>query len=1279
MKHIKFIGIMILCLIIMVFAACNGGDPSETTDSPASSEITEASGTESEYTPAPESTSVPDETTAPDTTTAPEETTTPPETEEITSAEETTDPPAPEQNPGEGLEYKAFGNYAVLVGIGSCTDKDIVISDTYNGLPVTEIWHEAFSGVKGMTSVKIPEGVTYIESSAFKNCPDLREVYLPSTLENIAGSIDFGFIGCSSIEIIEMAEGNQKYYSVGNCLIDRKNGTLVFGGSKSIIPTDGSVKSIGAHAFAGNLLLKSVTIPEGVTDIHPSAFAGCANLESVSLPKTLKTIRQSAFEGCSSLKSILIPDSVTEIYNAAFKKCTGLKDVTLSKNLTMLDSEVFDSCAIESIAIPEGVKELGAVFSGCEKLKSVTLPEGFERFVGHTFAGCTSLESINLPKSLKYVGFFTFKNCSSLKEFRYDGTSAEWISVSKQEKWNEDAAFTSVKCSDGEVKLFADSGDEGSAGLEYKMMTNYAVLVGIGTCEDKKVVIASTFNGVPVTVIDSLAFYNCAFIEEVVIPEGVTMIRDEAFYLCTNLKKVTLPTTLDIIDDWVFANCESLENIAIPDRVMWVGQRAFSDCKSLTSVTFGKNLEQIQENSFMNCTSLKSVTIPGKVHYFGNSAFLDCTSLESVTLTKGMNMIGSSVFSGCAKLSSIRYTGSIADWKEVDKYSNWYKDAPIEYVTCSDGNVGFTDTYDGTQGVVYKISKDGKSAYLASMGTFSGSELILATEFNGVPVTDIPNRIINNSPNLKSIYISKNITTLPAQLFYNCDNVVSLTVDPENAVYRSEGNCIIEKKTNTLLFGCNGSVIPEGVKVIREKAFYACASLESLTIPEGVEVIGNNAFSSCTALKSVKLPESLVSVGDHAFYGCSSLEELKFGAKTETIGNYAFSECTGLKSIDLPDTATLGEMAFYNCSSLKSIKIPASQTSLSGTFWGCSSLESVVMHDKLEALIGGVFMGCTSLGSITLPASVTRISGNTFADCVSLTEFVYEGTVEAWTSINMLTNWKDGAPFTVVKCSDGEARAQILTDTDAIIAAEDYWRVSDSDLLMGGYYIRVKEIPSLESNCFKIVLAKPDSEGNYPIVSELLVDKRTGEISEPVYTYSDIPEAIRKVLFNESTYIFVNHEGSNEINFKDTVLWGGYRAACDSLSYGVADLDGDGKIEVILGTQSSNILLREYDGKVYGYEFANNEISVLFTDGTYSWKKNAGIIQCTSRLTFDGAEVKSVEILRFDRSKGNAWKYYVEGVEVTKAEYDAREASFSDEVITYKPFSLYPIEIYPPN
>lgn len=1170
-----------------------------------------------------------------------------------------------------GLEFRTFADYAVVVGIGTCEDSEVIIPATYNGLPVTEIWDRAFYQVKGMTSVTIPEGVTYIESEAFLNCPDLREIHLPASLENVTGSLSIGFMNCPSLEVIEVAEGNEKYFAKNNCLIEKSTGKLVLGG-RAQIPADGSVKSIGAHAFAGNLLLKSVKIPEGVTDIYTSAFEGCTNLASITLPKTLKTVRQSAFKGCTALASIVIPDSVNEICNAAFSDCNNLKNVTLSKNLTLIDSEAFKACAIESIEIPAGVKELGAAFSECEKLKNVTLPESFERFVGHTFAGCTALESINLPASLNHLGFFTFKNCAALKELNFGGTVSEWNAVYKQESWNDDAAFVSVKCSNGEVKLYADAADGGSAGLEYEIDGYGAVLVSIGNCTDKDIVIAPTFGGMAVTRIDASAFSGCDFIESVVIPEGVTIISNEAFYLCKNLKKVTLPSTLDIIGSWAFANCENLEKVAIPNGIMIIEQRAFSDCVKLSSLTLGKDLERIEENAFMNCSSLKSVTIPSKVIYFGNSAFLGCSSLEKATLTKGIEMIGDSVFADCPKLTAINFTGKIADWEKLVPSPHWMKGSSIERVICSDGDARLKDSFDGTPGLTYSVAKDGKSAFLAGIGVFSGSEIVVATEFNGLPVTSIAYRVINNAPNLTSIHISKTVTDLPKELFYQCDKILSLTVDPENPVYMSEGNCIIERKTGKLLYGCNGSVIPDGVKIIGESAFASCTSLTSLTVPEGVEVIEPRAFSSCTALSSITLPESLVSVGEFAFSNSTSLESITFGSKIKTIDRNAFSGCTGLKKVDLPDTVTLGRSVFQNCSSLQSIKLPAALTSLCGTFFGCSSLESVVLPEKLTSLFGSTFSGCTSLKNITLPASVREINGSEFKDCVSLTDFTFGGTVAEWNAI-FKQYWREGAPFSTVKCSDGTVRADEVDEYEAIEIAREYWK----DIISDGCFISIKCHPTHEEPCFTVVLARKNDAGRYPIEAEILIDRATGNITPPDYSYPDIPTAIMDVLMNRSTLAFTNHEGTNDAYFKDIFLWADcFGATTETFSYSVCDLDSEGEKEVILLTGGNTIILRVFGEKVYGTEYPNNAIPTLFSDGSYTYRVNSGIKEYTSMITFDGAETKSVTILLHDRG---TQKYYVEGREVTQAEYKAREALLSTEKLEFEPLDLYPLEIYPPN
>jgi hypothetical protein len=60
------------------------------------------------------------------------------------------------------MEYVLVGETYQVKGIGNCTDTDIVIPSTYNGLPVTSIGEDAFTGRSSLTSVTIPDSVTII-------------------------------------------------------------------------------------------------------------------------------------------------------------------------------------------------------------------------------------------------------------------------------------------------------------------------------------------------------------------------------------------------------------------------------------------------------------------------------------------------------------------------------------------------------------------------------------------------------------------------------------------------------------------------------------------------------------------------------------------------------------------------------------------------------------------------------------------------------------------------------------------------------------------------------------------------------------------------------------------------------------------------------------------------------------------------------------------------------------------------------------------------------------
>jgi hypothetical protein len=151
---------------------------------------------------------------------------------------------------------------------------------------------------------------------------------------------------------------------------------------------------------------------------------------------------------------------------------------------------------------------------------------------------------------------------------------------------------------------------------------------------------------------------------------------------------------------------------------------------------------------------------------------------------------------------------------------------------------------------------------------------------------------------LTSVTIPASVTNIGGGAFAGCTGLTAITVDGQNAVYRSDSG---------VLFSSGGTTLQE----------YPEGLAGSYTIPNGVINIGVDAFADCTGLTSVTFPGSVTNIGSDPFPGCANLNSVTFASGVTSIGDNAFEGLASLASVTIPGSVTsIGQAAFAGCNEL---------------------------------------------------------------------------------------------------------------------------------------------------------------------------------------------------------------------------------------------------------------------------------------------------------------------------------------------------------------------------
>lgn len=335
------------------------------------------------------------------------------------------------------IDHEAF-HWSALKG-------DIIFSAS-----LKMIGDNAFARCSFLTSVFVPDSVTYIGASAFLANTGLSHISLSEKITKIP---DYMFYQCYSLREIELPE---------------------------------SVSEIGVAVFDDCSSLETVNIPGKVKKIQASTFRNCGALEKIDLPERLESIGYSAFERCNSLTELTIPDSVKTLEKRSFYSCASLESVYMSKNVSVIPNYGFDSC--ESLVnfewdAPEQIISDFAFFY-CSSLKEFDFSRVI-RLYPNSFWGSgityayIGIEHPTAENAYKAIELATFKECGDLETVSIGGS----INEIQSEAFASCESLSTVMISESVTTIaddaFADSPNVTFVCTEVSYAYSYASANGI--------------------------------------------------------------------------------------------------------------------------------------------------------------------------------------------------------------------------------------------------------------------------------------------------------------------------------------------------------------------------------------------------------------------------------------------------------------------------------------------------------------------------------------------------------------------------------------------------------------------------------------------------------------------------------------------------------------------------------------------------------------------------------------------------------------------------------
>lgn len=716
---------------------------------------------------------------------------------------------------------------------------------------------------KEIKKIKIPEGITSLNSNLFCEFENLEEVILPESLETIKG---FVFQKCINLKKIN-------------------------------IPSN--VEKIGDCAFENCKMLEDIELPEKINHIGLGVFRNCESLEKIVIPENVQGIGHLAFWGCNNLKEVVLPEKIESLGKETFGKCINLEKINFPDSLIQ-ENNSFDGCnknIIKSIPsrlvcdkngilnkfypqfivdntfiIPKGVKRIEKLDGWANsvahlqnrryresdeeyeekikniKIEEIEIPDTVLAIGDKVIEDFRFLKKVSMPDSIIELGKNNFGGCNNLEKVRL---SRNLKSITKD-------VVDNLRNSNIQCLIIPDSVQEIEGGHSFKDDRYYDEIRGEFNTDTiiyySKKDIARIYDSsknaasqqISVTENKTVKYYSIFGERQDVLVEKnentnkqITMsdVKD-----LDKIKKIVISSdNIKKIGPFAFSQCPNLEEVYIKEGITEIGPGAFAECENLKKVHFPKSLRKISDYAFFDCDKLEEVKINSKSVTLGDFCFQDCDTLQYAEFPERVEKVGKSAFSYCKDL---KFVGGMKDVDKIDDYA---------FCECDQLKIS----------IPHKIKEIGNCAYMRSgIKNWSFKDLD-------------DNELVDYPFNETIIIMPASLEKLGISAFEGCKGITQLHFNHDSKLKE----------------------IPRG-------AFFDCNLMSFIEFPNEMVKIDYLAFAKCERLEEIYLPEKVEEIGKQSFYGCKSLKLAMFKGDRkgqELSKPDAFDGCDNLEILNFSD------------------------------------------------------------------------------------------------------------------------------------------------------------------------------------------------------------------------------------------------------------------------------------------------------------------------------------------------------------------------------------------